>query len=113
MRTRLSKWGNSLAVRIPRQIAEELQLATGDEVELTAAGSRVAIETRPGQKVPRYRLEDMIADMKRLPPESRPPLLDWGPDRGAEILPDEDWSDIAPVDDDEVPSRDDRPGKRS
>lgn len=31
---KVSKWGNSLAIRIPAEIAQELGLKEGDEVEL-------------------------------------------------------------------------------
>ena len=32
---RVSKWGNSLAVRIPRDVVKALDLDVGDEIELT------------------------------------------------------------------------------
>lgn len=35
----VSKWGNSLAVRLPRKLVEEMGLADGDEVELTRVDS--------------------------------------------------------------------------
>lgn len=35
----VSKWGNSLAVRLPAKLVEELGLKEGDEVEVRAAGS--------------------------------------------------------------------------
>jgi len=35
---KLSKWGNSLALRIPADVAEELHLAPGDEVQVKIAG---------------------------------------------------------------------------
>ena len=35
---KVSKWGNSLAVRIPADLATELQLKEGDEIELRSAG---------------------------------------------------------------------------
>lgn len=37
---RVSKWGNSLAIRLPVAVAEALQLEEGDEVELQVAGAR-------------------------------------------------------------------------
>jgi len=37
---RVAKWGNSLAIRIPAEIAEALDLKEGDEVEVRVAGSR-------------------------------------------------------------------------
>ena len=33
---KVAKWGNSLAVRIPRDVADALGLKEGDEVQLTA-----------------------------------------------------------------------------
>jgi antitoxin MazE len=36
----VSKWGNSLAIRIPSVVVEALQLKEGDEVEVTVAGFR-------------------------------------------------------------------------
>ena len=33
---RVAKWGNSLAVRLPKALVEELGLATGDEIEVHA-----------------------------------------------------------------------------
>lgn len=35
----VSKWGNSLAVRLPAKLVEELGLKEGDEVEVRAAGT--------------------------------------------------------------------------
>jgi antitoxin MazE len=34
----VAKWGNSLAVRLPKQLVETLGLKAGDEVELTPVG---------------------------------------------------------------------------
>jgi antitoxin MazE len=36
----VSKWGNSLAVRLPRAVVEALKLKAGDEIEITVAGTR-------------------------------------------------------------------------
>lgn len=35
---KVARWGNSLAVRLPRRVAEDLSLKEGDEIELRAAG---------------------------------------------------------------------------
>lgn len=37
---RVSKWGNSLAIRIPAEVAQALELKEGDEVEVRVAGPR-------------------------------------------------------------------------
>ncbi len=36
----VAKWGNSLAVRLPRAVAEALQLNEGDSIEVHVMGSR-------------------------------------------------------------------------
>lgn len=36
----VSKWGNSLAVRLPAAVVEALQLKEGEEIELQVAGAR-------------------------------------------------------------------------
>ena len=37
---RVAKWGNSLAVRLPRAVVEALQLHEGDEIEIAVASPR-------------------------------------------------------------------------
>lgn len=36
----VSKWGNSLAVRLPAAVVEALDLKEGDDIEIMIAGSR-------------------------------------------------------------------------
>jgi len=38
--TQISKWGNSLAVRLPAEVVEALELKEGDHVEIRIAGRR-------------------------------------------------------------------------
>ena len=47
MRTRVHKWGNSLAVRIPRSFAEEAGLRENAPVDLSLADGRLSIEPIP------------------------------------------------------------------
>jgi antitoxin MazE len=37
---RISKWGNSLAVRLPAAVVEAMSLKEGDQVEIHAVGTR-------------------------------------------------------------------------
>jgi antitoxin MazE len=37
---RVSKWGNSLAVRLPDAVVKALGLKTGDEIEIVVTGPR-------------------------------------------------------------------------
>ena len=36
----VSKWGNSLAIRLPATVVEALELKDGDQIEIRIAGSR-------------------------------------------------------------------------
>ena len=36
----VAKWGNSLAVRLPKAVVDALKLRVGDEIEITIAGRR-------------------------------------------------------------------------
>ncbi len=44
-KTKIAKSGNSLAVRIPKKIAEFLKLKEGKEVRLSPQGKKIVIET--------------------------------------------------------------------
>jgi len=47
----VSKWGNSLAIRLPAAVVEALGLREGDNVILHAAGKRtLEVEKAPGTK---------------------------------------------------------------
>ena len=39
----ISKWGNSLAVRIPAAVADALDLKAGDEIEIDVVGEKVSL----------------------------------------------------------------------
>lgn len=45
----VSKWGNSLAVRLPSTVVEVLDLKEGDDIEIEVAGERrFAVRKSPG-----------------------------------------------------------------
>jgi antitoxin MazE len=47
----VAKWGNSLAVRLPRAVVEALQLKAGDEIELHVADRReLEVRRKPGRE---------------------------------------------------------------
>ena len=47
----VSKWGNSLAVRLPVAVVEALALKEGDEIEIHVAGAReFAVARKPGRE---------------------------------------------------------------
>ncbi|RJF70270.1 AbrB/MazE/SpoVT family DNA-binding domain-containing protein [Rhodopseudomonas palustris] len=86
MKGLVSQWGNSAALRLPKPILEDLKIAPGSEVEMWVEAGELRVCAAPRRA--RYRLEDLIAQMD---PANEPPTVDWGPDRGAEII-DDDYS---------------------
>ena len=47
----VSKWGNSLAIRLPASVVEALQLREGDEVEVVIEDERIfQIRKKPGRE---------------------------------------------------------------
>jgi antitoxin MazE len=48
----VSKWGNSLAVRLPKALVEQLGLKEGDELNVVAASSdTLAVETKEARRL--------------------------------------------------------------
>ena len=44
MRTTLTKWGDSLAVRIPKTVVDEIDLSEGRQVDLRVAQGNIVIQ---------------------------------------------------------------------
>ena len=80
VQTKVQKWGNSLGVRIPRGLAEEVGLGAGTEVSLTAKDGELVL--RPS--VPsRLKLGDLLAGVT---PENIHAFVDTGDAVGAEAF---------------------------
>lgn len=62
MKTTAQKWGNSLAIRVPKRIAEEAGLREKDRVEIEAHEG--ALVVRPYLRRV-YRLDDLLKRMTR------------------------------------------------
>jgi antitoxin MazE len=63
MKTTIQRWGNSLAVRIPKALAQEIAFDEGDEVDLRVNEDRILVErSRPMH----YRLSDLMAGVTRV-----------------------------------------------
>jgi antitoxin MazE len=72
MRAHVSKWGNSLAIRLPQAAVKSLRVHEGEQVELLIKGDRLEIRaTRP-----RYRLADLISEIT---PDNQPEAMDFPP----------------------------------
>ncbi len=77
MRARIAKWGNSLALRLPKKLAEDVGLVEGATVDLRIEGDSLLVV--PARK--KYRLSDLLSETK---PEARQIETEWGAPRGRE-----------------------------
>lgn len=73
--TRVCRWGASLAVRIPKRVAEQLGVDEGSAIELVPGENRLVL--RPA----RFDLATLVAEIR---PENRHGEVDWGRSRGTE-----------------------------
>lgn len=78
MTSQLARWGNSLALRIPKNVAAELQVGDGDPVTVSVEDG--ALVVRPARR--RYTIEELVADMD---PAERSGETDWGRKVGKEV----------------------------
>ena len=78
-KAQVMKWGNSLAVRIPKAVAQQARIREGDPIVIEARKGH--IELRPAERIPT--LEELVSQITKA---SRYEGTDWGPDRGKEIV---------------------------
>jgi antitoxin MazE len=78
MRVRVQKWGNSLALRIPKSFATETALDSGAEVDLTLEDGRLVVTPLLG---PSYLLSDLLAEVT---PQNLHSEIDTGSSQGVE-----------------------------
>jgi len=76
--TNIKKWGNSLAVRIPKHVADELRLDQNTEVDLEI--DEGALHIKP-KSLPTYSLDQLL---KNVSPENIHREMDTGTPQGRE-----------------------------
>lgn len=81
MKVEFQKWGNSLALRVPKAFAEEIGAAPGKQAEMTADGGVLVVKLKEPRGRRRYSLEKLINGITE---ENRHPEIDWGPSVGNE-----------------------------
>lgn len=79
MQARIQKWGNSLALRIPKPVAEDVQLSEGKRVEMSKIDGRLVVDPRPK---PKYRLEALLKKVTR---SNRHEVVEFGEPVGREV----------------------------
>jgi len=78
MKVQIQKWGNSLALRIPKSFAVETDIRQGSTVEVTLEKDRIIM--RPAKK--ETSLDDLLS---RITDENRHDEADFGKPEGKEI----------------------------
>lgn len=76
------KWGNSLAVRIPKALADAIKARDGRHAEMKVENGALVLRpvAKPSRK-PRYTLDELLNGMTR---NNVPQEVDWGARRGNE-----------------------------
>ena len=77
----ITKWGNSLGFRIPRGIADNLDIKAGDTLELSPAEDGLLVK-KAKSAAKRYALEDILDSFA---PSSVHEEVDFGEARGEEL----------------------------
>jgi antitoxin MazE len=79
MQATIQKWGNSLALRIPKTFARQTRIRKGSPVNLTLEHGRVIIKPLKRRK---YGLQELVS---KITPRNRHSEMDWGGPQGKEI----------------------------
>lgn len=77
MKAQIGKWENSLALRIPHYVIEELSLQLNDEVECKVENGKLVIEVIRNKE---YTLDELLAQDIEDEPE-----IYWGKAEGKEM----------------------------
>lgn len=76
--SKITKWGNSLALRIPKSLADKLDLKEGSSVSLTVSDGSIVVSP----KAKKYTLDELLEGTK---PEDFGSEINWGEPVGVEI----------------------------
>ena len=78
MHTQVSKWGHSLAVRIPKAFAHQARLMEGQPVEITIEGGQIVLTPVSNE----YSLQELLAGITK---HNIHPEFDMGKPAGREL----------------------------
>jgi len=76
---KIDRWGNSLGIRLPKQLTEQLSLIEGSTVVVTL--EKNALMVRP-QKKEEQTLKQLL---ERITPDNLHDTVDWGAPQGKEV----------------------------
>lgn len=78
MNATVQKWGNSLALRLPKSVARDLKIAEGDAVELKVRGESLHVKAARVE----YRLSDLL---RKVSVSNLHRETEWGDAVGKEV----------------------------
>jgi len=75
MKVEFLKWGNSLALRVPKAFAKEIGAVEGKPADMTAENGTLVVKVANRRKRRRYNLENLINAITK---ENRHAQIEWG-----------------------------------
>ena len=81
MKSKIQKWGNSLAIRIPKSFAVEMEIKQDSVIDLSVVDSKIIVE--PNKSKPKYNLAELLDEINEDNIHSE---TDWGNPVGKEVL---------------------------
>lgn len=78
MTGQVGKWGNSLAVRLPKDMVQELGIKVNDTIDFTIEKGKIVLEVVEDE--PSFTLEELLKDY----PDTQEEEVDWGHGVGLE-----------------------------
>ena len=79
MKAKVQRWGNSLAIRIPKSFAEEVGLEAGSPVEMRLVDRGLLVEPAPDESLS---LDDLLDGVTKANIHAE---VDAGPSQGREV----------------------------
>ncbi len=80
MKTTVAKWGNSIAIRLPKPIVDQAGLIEKDDIDIEVLKGTIVLTPRTRRA---YRLDDLL---KEITPQNIHPEVDFGEPIGREAL---------------------------
>ncbi|MGI8469141.1 MAG: AbrB/MazE/SpoVT family DNA-binding domain-containing protein [Pyrinomonadaceae bacterium] len=81
MKVKIQKWGNSLAVRIPKSYAVQTEIEQDSVVDLSVLEGNIIV--KPEKRKPRFTLEELLQSVT---PENLHGEIDFGAPVGREVF---------------------------
>lgn len=79
MEVQISKWGNSLGIRIPSKLAGSLDMRAGSEADVAVVAGRLVITPKKTSRIP---LKVLLASAQG----KQESEISTGPERGREVI---------------------------